>query len=215
MEQLPITSSVQIAASLAVGRRSAATDAVPTPRLEPAPLPLGRTLELVIGVRAASSSIGLHQLVVAGPLVTYGALREGFWAQRRSIGLWVRRVTTDSDRLAQALGEVWGLAPAALEGELFGGRREVARPDAGGAVAAVARSLFSLESFLGQDVFFYTRRGTRLLSSRLRIDGHLSFGPGTLDWLAEDVPEVHAPLVTARGKNVGLELHGPGREYDL
>lgn len=214
MEQLPLTSSAEIAASLFVSRR-ARSAVLPTPRLEPVALPFGRTLELVMGLRATSSPLGPHQLLVGGPLVTYGALREGLWAQRHSLGLWIESAATDSAHLAEQLRQVWGIAPVALEGELFAGpEREPERPPAAG-VATMARNLVSLESFLGRDVFFYSRRGARLLSSRLRIEGHMSFGPGVRAW----IPTPHAvdglPLTTARGEHVGLELHGPGREYDI
>jgi hypothetical protein len=157
---------------------------LPTPRLSPVPGPAAATF-------LADTSDGTFLL--HGPLVTYSALRASFWGQRRSLGLWVERCLAGSRELQETLAEAW-----AIDAELD---PQLACPENGPGIG--------LRAPTEREVFFYSRRGGRLLGSRIALSGQGKVAVGGR------TPDKTRALVRWWYKDATVDVFDPGREYDI
>ena len=157
--------------------------ALPARWLRPVPGRVGMSL---------AASLDQGHVLLQGPLVTCAALRASLWGQRRSVGLWVQRCITSSSRLQEALGAGWGID--ALEDP---GLTVPPAPGRG------------LEATRQREIFVYSRRGDRILNSRVTVQGagRISVGGSS--------PGAGLALCRLGYRDAAVHIRAPGREYDL
>jgi hypothetical protein len=159
---------------------------LPTPRLNPVP-------GLAVGATFATEVDGGATLLLSGPLVTYSALRESFWGQRRSLGLWVERCLASSRELRALLQDAWG-----IDAEL---QPDLRYPGNG--------SSLGLRAPPEREILFYSRRGGRLLGSRIALAGRGRVSLGGRG------PTHTRALWGWCYTDATVEVFDPGREYDI
>jgi len=216
---LPLCSRADLLLAIYLAPSGAVACALPAPRLRPLRAPGGGWLLAAAAIDQLDSPLGPHRLLVAGPLVTHGALRDGLWAQRHSLGLWVSWAVASEARAAALLASAYGLEPEVqpilIDAEQS--RCELPATAAGSGLCLAARPVVGLDLGGVRDLFFYTRRGHRLAGSRCRLQGELLVGTPLGRKLVGCPPQLPSGrlLLSARGRGLLLELHGPGREFDL